>query len=555
VASTDEPDLRLTRQRLWALLTPDGAYLRVFMVYGVAISLLGLGLPIAVQTLINTTANIGSTRAIVILALALLLLLGLAAMLSAMRMWATELYARRVYARISAAISLRVVLAPHSFFEGRRNAGLTHRYFDIMTLQKNIPHLIGDGFTVLLQTFVGMTLVSFYHLWFWLFNLLVLAILLLGWWFWDRDARVAAIKLSKKKYNSARWLGNLEAAHEFFKTSAHLDFAGRKTEEHISQFIEMHRQFFHSTFMQALVFLGVYALGSAALLGLGGWLVVLGELSIGQLVAAELIMSSVFFSLPRFVSFLRSYYELYGVADKIGEILSIPQEDTEPGIASGESIRNGISCKNVVLERDGQRCTVSFDLEPGEDLVIHASADWMQRQLTSVLRCYSKPSQGWIKLGGYALEDYHSYELRHRVTTIDRSLIDECTIEEFMLLAAPDASLAQVIEALQRVQLYDRIQSLPDGLDTQLSQLGAPLMPLELVRLKVAAVLLAKPPLVIINQNFDGVPDAMRTLLLNLLAEESFNMIYFSQLPMPPQFDVEMTLTVDADSNQQEAAS
>ena len=64
------------------------------------------------------------------------------------------------------------------------------------------------------------------------------------------------------------------------------------------------------------MFLLMYAVASAALLGIGGVLVVQGELSIGQLVAAELVMSAVFFGLSRFTQYLKLYYELYGAAEK-----------------------------------------------------------------------------------------------------------------------------------------------------------------------------------------------------------------------------------------------
>ena len=61
-------DLRQTKKYLVSLLKPEGGFFGVAVVYGVAISLLTLAVPIAVQTLINSIANIGSTRAVTILA-------------------------------------------------------------------------------------------------------------------------------------------------------------------------------------------------------------------------------------------------------------------------------------------------------------------------------------------------------------------------------------------------------------------------------------------------------------------------------------------------------
>ena len=126
------------RKQLWALLAPESSFLWVIIIYGGAISVMTLAVPIAVQTLINSIANIGSLRAVYSLALALLLILLSYGALSALRVWMVELYRRRVFARLSAEISYRVVRAPHWVFEGRRNMGMTHRYFDIMIFQKNV---------------------------------------------------------------------------------------------------------------------------------------------------------------------------------------------------------------------------------------------------------------------------------------------------------------------------------------------------------------------------------------------------------------------------------
>jgi len=66
-------NLTATRRSLWNLLLPESGFLWVMVIYGLGISLLTLAVPIAVQTLINTIANIGSLRAVYVLALRCLL--------------------------------------------------------------------------------------------------------------------------------------------------------------------------------------------------------------------------------------------------------------------------------------------------------------------------------------------------------------------------------------------------------------------------------------------------------------------------------------------------
>ena len=108
-------DLRKTRKTLFSLLKPEAGFFWVAIAYGVAISLMTLAVPIAVQTLINSIANIGSTRAVIILAVILFLTLFISGVFSALRMRVMEFYERKVYARLTADLGLKTILAPHSF--------------------------------------------------------------------------------------------------------------------------------------------------------------------------------------------------------------------------------------------------------------------------------------------------------------------------------------------------------------------------------------------------------------------------------------------------------
>ena len=192
-------DLRATRKTLFKLLKPESDFFWVAIAYGVAISLMTLAVPIAVQTLINSIANIGSTRAVIILATVLFLTLFISGVFSALRMRIMEFYERKVYARLTAALSLRTIMAPHSYFEGRQNTNVTQRYFDIMTLQKNIPSLMVDGFALVLQMLVGFTLVSFYHPALFVFNLVLILVMYAIWKIWGAGAKRTAIELSQAK--------------------------------------------------------------------------------------------------------------------------------------------------------------------------------------------------------------------------------------------------------------------------------------------------------------------------------------------------------------------
>lgn len=534
-------DLKKTHKLLVGLIKPEAGFFWVAMVYGVAIGLFTLAVPIAVQTLVNTIANIASVRAVTILAVVLFSTLFFSGVISAMRMRVMEYYERRVFARLTANLSLKTIMAPHSFFSDRRNTTITQRYFDIQILQKNIPSLMVDGFALVLQMLVGFTLVSFYHPVLFAFNMVILLTLYLIWKIWGGRAKRTAIELSSAKYDTAKWLNDIASAHEFFKSSRHLDYASKNTESHISNYISKHKGHFVYTFSQAVMFLILYAVASAALLGLGGWLVVTGQLSIGQLVAAELIMSAVFLGLSRFSMYLKLYYELYGAADKIGKALAIPQETLHE--ANGDKKTDGaLECRNLKVEYLGQQCKMNLDIEQGAKVFVQTEQSWIQRNMINLLKVYEKPTQGWIRLGDKELSDYDTYELRQMITTIDRSLIIDCTIKEYFRMSAPNASVADISRALEDVEMDGVMDRLPDGLDTRLTSMGGPLQPMEFLLLKLASALLAKPKLLILNQHFDSLSIQMRDRLLKMLTKQDFTVLYFTNKATTGHFDEVLNL-------------
>lgn len=534
-------DLKSVRKTLFSLLKPDRHFFTAAIVYGVAIGLLTLAVPLAVQTLINSVVNTASVQAVITLAVVLFIILLVSGIFSALRMRVMEYYERKVYSRLTSQLSLKTIFAPHRFFEGRRNVAITQRYFDIMTLQKNIPSLMIDGFALVLQMLVGFTLVSFYHPAFFAFNILILLVMLGIWKIWGKGAKRSAVRLSQAKYDGAKWLSDIAAAHEFFKSSRHLDYAAGNTQKHIEGYLSAHRQHFRFTFTQAVMFLLLYAAASASLLGIGGYLVVQGQLSLGQLVAAELIMSAVFLGISRFSIYLKLYYELYGAAEKLGGALKMPQEDadqTQQALPASSALR----FDHVKLKHTHHNYSLTWSVPAGQKCFVMTKHAWMQKQLVSFIKRHENAPRGVIFLGEKALQDYDIFELRQCISTIDRALMVECTVKEYFKMAAPDAGSGEVYDALRQVHLYETIEELPDGLDTTLSVMGNPLQPVELLLLKLAATILTKPSIVLVNQHFDAIPAATRLHLLKVLENINATVLYFTNAPNDRFFDQTVTL-------------
>ncbi len=123
------------------IIGPDSAYVRLGIVYTIAISLLALATPISVQLLINSVANTAMPAPLWALSGVLLMLLLMVAGLSALRVWIMAAFERRLFSRVVAEVTVRAVHAQDPFFADGNRGDLFNRYFDLVVVQKSVPSL------------------------------------------------------------------------------------------------------------------------------------------------------------------------------------------------------------------------------------------------------------------------------------------------------------------------------------------------------------------------------------------------------------------------------
>lgn len=352
------------------ILRPEAGFVWIAVIYGVAVALLGLATPVSVQLLINSVANTSLPKPLFVLSGILLLLLLIAAGLSAARVYVMALFERRIFARIVAEITLRAVHARNPHFDDARRTDLFNRFFDVVTVQKSIPHLLTGGFAIVLQSVIGLVLTSFYHPFFLAFNGVLIALLFLIWLLWVGPAVRSAVDVSYAKHETARWLESVADSKGLYNNSRHLDFVMNRSEAMTSDYIRAHRRHFRHTFAQTVGFLLLYALASAGLLALGGWLILQNQLSIGQLVAAELVLSGVFYGISQFGRYLETYYELVASVHELSLFYEIEQEEDDADRAVVGPVSGAVRLRDV----EAGPYRFDFSVASGEQIAVLSSA-------------------------------------------------------------------------------------------------------------------------------------------------------------------------------------
>lgn len=506
------------------VLAPDRAFIRLALVYGLGISLVSLATPISVQLLINSVANTALATPLFTLAgLLFALLLGVVT-LSALRIHLMALFERRMYARLVAEILLRTVHARDPFFSDARREDLFNRYFDLTGVQKAAPSLLIGGFTVLIQSAVGLAVTSFYHPFFLAFDLLLVVLVFLILAVWTGGAVRTAVGVSHAKHDTAKWLENVGMSDGYYKSERRFIYAMDRTDAVSARYVDAHKRHFRYSFAQTLSFLLLYATASAGLLALGGWLIIQGQLSIGQLVAAELILSGVFYGVAQLGTYLDSFYDLAAGLEELSLFYDIPQERPRAG---GARPADGRVHLRGVVSGDAR---FDFALEAGEQALALAQPGAAEA-LMRLLDGHGRPERGLVTVGGADIASLDPYVLRGEVLIFDRPATVELTVRQHLALLGSEPSAAQMLEALDCVGLGARVADLPHGLDTELSTSGAPLAIPELMALKLAAALLARPKVLVLSQLYDLMPPARLEAALLRLRGAGTTVLRFSGRP------------------------
>ncbi len=526
----------LAWSQLRKILGPERSFYFQAVLYGAGIGVLSLTVPLCVQILVGTVANTAQTQQVVVLGVVLVGLLALSGILVGLQTYVMELFERRFFCRITSDIVIRNIYAQYSFFESVNREEVVNRYFEIMTVQKNVPKLFIGGAALVLQTVVGFIVVSAYHPLFLVFNTVLAVLVLLVLRVWGPGAVRTVVALSQAKYAMARQLEELARGNAFFKGERSIRHALDVAEGATSGYVAEHKAYFRYRFSQIVAMLVLYALASALLLGLGGTLVIAGELALGQLVAAELILSVVFVGLSRSGEYLDLYYELCAAAVKLSEFYAIPLEH-ETGRLTIDAEVADVRFDGVVYADRGREYKLDFHVPAGSTALVATQSHTLQKLVVDLLQRHRDPDVGRVAIAGIDLADCRLHDLRDRVAVLDSSGVLERSIAGYLSLGDPSVTRARMRQVLVATRLEDVIDRLPDGMDTQLGPFGYPLSRTETLRLKLAAMLLGEPKVLIITEIFDSISPDRRAILHDLRHHANVTTLYFSNRRDLDDFD------------------
>jgi len=504
--------------RLFGLLRPEQQDLWRVVAYAIGVGIFSLATPIALMAVVNTIALATLVQQLITLCLGLLVCLVLVALFRILQAIVVEFIQRRIFGRVAADLAYRLPRVRLDAFDRQHGPELVNRFFDVLTVQKASATLLLDGIDVVLQTVIGLALLASYHQILLGFDLMLIAALAFLLWPLGRGAVASAISESRAKYAVAGWLEEMARHPAAFKLGGGPYFALERADQLTREYLLARQQHFRIVLRQFGFAMMVYALATTTLLALGGYLVIGGQLTLGQLVAAELVVSLVVTSFTKFGKQLESYYDLLAAVEKLGHLIDLPLE-RQQGIAhhahsGGASVRvHNLSFTYANGHRPAL-ANLSLSLEAGERVAIQGPNGSGKSTLVDLLFGMRVPSQGHIEIDGVDVRDLQLESLRKHVAVVRGIEIFEATVLDNVRMGREELSVENVSNALKVVGLLDVLLELPGGLHTRLGTGGSPLSLGQAARLMLARAIAGQPRLLVLDDVLDSIDHESRTEVL-----------------------------------------
>lgn len=482
------------------ILGKDVSFLYLALLYSVLISFLTLAVPIAVQLLINSVTFVTLKQPVIILGLVLLTFLVFSGILNICQTYLVEVFQRRFFARMSAEISLKLTQADFSKIKESNQTEMVNRFFEIVTVQKIVPKFVTETALLALQVIFGLILVTFYHPSLLLFNLFIIGGVYIIWSSFYKKSTLTAFNESRRKYDMAGWLEEIARNSDSFKSHIAQKYARRKVDFLTSQYLKERQNHFRYLFKQIIALFLLYAIANSALLIFGGILVINQKLSLGQLVASELVLSAILYRISKFGKDFEEFYDLTAACEKLSQFYNIP------------------SVQNQGLDLDTQNFDITFNkahshflnqthqfdvtFKHHKSYLISTDNSSTQEILINLLKGFEKCNGGEVLINKTDITKINPEILHSKISTINNAPFIEGNLREYLTLnlKSSDRNLQQLLDDLG-VLTFMKQNKL--DLDSRIIPSGWPFLDNEKIILKVAKAILENPGIIIITEIFD----------------------------------------------------
>ncbi|GAJ80587.1 putative ABC transporter permease/ATP-binding protein [Nocardia brasiliensis NBRC 14402] len=236
----------------------------------------------------------------------------------------------------------------------------------------------------------------------------------------------------------------------------------------------------------------------------GAWLVIEGNLALGVLAAYLLYLNEFYGPLDELAQVFNSYQSAAAALEKISGVLEEEPSVSEPTEPVSLTKATGAVRMDRVSFGYGEREVLpefSLDIPAGQVVALVGATGAGKSTLAKLLTRFYDPSSGTVTLDGIDLRRITDTDLRRNVVMVTQeSYLFSGSVADNIRLGRPDASDAEVFAAARAVGLYEFVQALPEGFDTDVRKRGGRLSAGQRQLVAFARVFLADPAVIVLDE-------------------------------------------------------
>ncbi len=527
-----EPSFR----KVFGIFRGETPEILAITVYAAAAGILSLAVPLSVQMVVNTIALGSLQQQLVVLTSGTLFLILLMGAVRLLQQLSTEQIQRRLAVRISLSLANTLPGVRHSFFPERSGPEYVNRFMEVFAVQKNSAELLLETTKILFQIALGLILLSAYHPIFLLAAVIISLLCIVGVLATRSRGLRTSYAESDAKYSVLSWLEDICAAPSLFRSPRGREYANARTSALLEGYLQNRASHFRLLQGQSAFVFVLQGVAFAWLLGMGGTLVAESQLTLGQLVAAELVLASVLNAVTKGTKQLENYYDLWTSAEKLSGLMQCGGPLLP--IESVSELDAGINVKVREVKLPGS--VASFDIPAGAKVGIAGNS-----LLADILAGERSAGSGSVHLDSLPIEEIPQAQLHEEVILLRTPALVHGTIEENLRLGLADLEFAEIRKAVEAVGLLQAVESLPERWKTPLHPgtqlLSAPMI----VCLNIARALLARPRLLVVDALLDSIHGELRDRLLAGLQTSPATIVVFTRdETLLSRFEASMELPV-----------
>jgi ATP-binding cassette subfamily B protein len=511
-----QENIQETFASLLRLLSDESSDLITVAIYASIVALFSLTIPLASQGIIDSVSLGTFTNQIVVLCAAVSVGLLLYGAFNVLQYYTVDMLQRRLFASSALEMAYRLPSMRRSALEGEYGPALVNRFFDVVSMQKSLSKLLLNGMEYALVALASLVLLTIYSTFFLLVGLLAVLFAPVLIWGLGRNGLKTSIEQSSTKYAMAHWLEDLARCQQSFKLNGAMSYVHTRTDRIASEYVRARDNHFR-VFGRQLAAAAIFrALIVGLALGIGGYLVTGGQITLGQFVAAELVIVSLTSNSFNLVELFVSGYDLLTAISKILHVTEKPLESL-----GGEDVPEGtgpaaLRLQNVTIRYGDDTPAlddVSFEVEAGTHLCVVGESGAGKTTLTRALVRLHDPDQGQITFDGHDVARLDPQAYRRVVgLAMPTDELFKGTVEENITMGR-SFDYETLERALRLACLDEDILTLPDGLKTPVMSAGLEFPEGLVRRIMIARAVIGDPRVLVLDEAFNGVEESTKRRL------------------------------------------